>query len=452
MKKCPRCAEEVKEEAVVCRFCGYNFLEQKSAKRVLCDDGTCTGTIDEKGICNVCGKQNCPRCAEEVKEDAVVCRFCGYNFLNQKSIERLLCSDGTCTGTINEKGVCNVCGKQGFYKKNEVKQASDFLEVQSPVQRHEARQDVEIPGVDEKVVHELQTDEFVDTVRDGAKVITGSFENLAPTFKLTADELEQLKQKANETAEESKKIPGSSLELLRKIEGELKRNVTYIQDTVSPHPCPYCHTTLEKAPLRKKKCPACNNYIYVRTLPHTKQRVLATDIASDIIEEYLEYHVSEDVDTEKWMKKLGIDRKEFEEQRVLLSKKFGSTASDQDTLWSIFNKSVLSKPNDFSYLKGLYYEMALFKNEIGKNPFNCLKQSARFDLLGYKKTPDGVIKGVEILTSSDSCEACSPLKGKFYTINEALKEMPIPNKNCVFCDHGLRNFCRCEYLPVLTEE
>ena len=27
LKKCPKCAEQVKKEAVVCRFCGYNFPE-----------------------------------------------------------------------------------------------------------------------------------------------------------------------------------------------------------------------------------------------------------------------------------------------------------------------------------------------------------------------------------------------------------------------------------------
>jgi hypothetical protein len=25
--------------------------------------------------------------------------------------ERTLCSDGNCIGTINEKGICNICGK-----------------------------------------------------------------------------------------------------------------------------------------------------------------------------------------------------------------------------------------------------------------------------------------------------------------------------------------------------
>ncbi len=28
--------------------------------------------------------------------------------------------------------------------------------------------------------------------------------------------------------------------------------------------CPYCSGLLEKAPARKKKCPHCGNYMYVR--------------------------------------------------------------------------------------------------------------------------------------------------------------------------------------------
>ena len=28
VKKCPQCAESVKKEAKICRFCGYKFLQQ----------------------------------------------------------------------------------------------------------------------------------------------------------------------------------------------------------------------------------------------------------------------------------------------------------------------------------------------------------------------------------------------------------------------------------------
>ena len=49
--------------------------------------------------------------------------------------------------------------------------------------------------------------------------------------------------------------------------------------------CPYCNTELIKKPGRKKKCPQCGNFIYVRTSPKTNEKILVTDSQRDIIEE-----------------------------------------------------------------------------------------------------------------------------------------------------------------------
>jgi RNA polymerase subunit RPABC4/transcription elongation factor Spt4 len=65
---CPTCGSEVLPESLFCHRCGVK-LENPAAqssppdeegidfsKRVLCSDGTCIGVVDEKGFCKVCGK------------------------------------------------------------------------------------------------------------------------------------------------------------------------------------------------------------------------------------------------------------------------------------------------------------------------------------------------------------------------------------------------------------
>lgn len=41
--------------------------------------------------------------------------------------------------------------------------------------------------------------------------------------------------------------------------------------------CPYCALFLDKMPSRKTKCPFCANYMYVRTRPADKNRVVVTE-------------------------------------------------------------------------------------------------------------------------------------------------------------------------------
>lgn len=49
--------------------------------------------------------------------------------------------------------------------------------------------------------------------------------------------------------------------------------------------CPYCDFDLEKMPGRKKKCPNCEQYIYVRTCPLSGEKVLIREDQKDQLEE-----------------------------------------------------------------------------------------------------------------------------------------------------------------------
>ena len=77
-------------------------------------------------VCEKCGQVvdivECQRCGETVLRLGSFCYKCGAELTasTEKAAEdieesdfskRVLCSDGTCIGVINEEGICKVCGK-----------------------------------------------------------------------------------------------------------------------------------------------------------------------------------------------------------------------------------------------------------------------------------------------------------------------------------------------------
>ena len=185
----------------------------------------------------------------------------------------------------------------------------------------------------------------------------------------------------------------------------------------------------------------------MRTLPSTRSKILVTEVESKKID--LEWEKVNFMN--KWLSNLeqyGITKNDFVIRKDKLSKKFAQEASDRDVIWSIFNE-LLTKIRDLHSLKMIYYEMALFLNEEGKDCFTVLQQSAKMELMKFKQ--EGFFKKVRILTAGeDSCEACQRLKDTVFTIEEALEKMPIP---CKECTHKLydekRGFCRCCYVAEI---
>ena len=109
--------------------------------------------------------------------------------------------------------------------------------------------------------------------------------------------------------------------------------------------CPYCNYVLEKKPGRKKKCPGCNNYIYVRTSPKTGEKILITESQIDTIEE--QWSIINGTHSVYIQKK-----KIIEKERKLLKKKFGREPSENDIKWSLLNKELIDNASSGNW--GLY--------------------------------------------------------------------------------------------------
>ena len=128
--------------------------------------------------------------------------------------------------------------------------------------------------------------------------------------------------------------------------------------------CPYCAKALDKMPSRKKKCPHCGHYMYVRTRPSDRKRVVVTEQDAIKIDE-------------QWMMEHGTyeaylaDKREFDTQKAELAKKWGREPSDGDVYWAIYNKQLLehAKKGDWGLYRNTRFSMAeLLRREKRNRP------------------------------------------------------------------------------------
>ncbi|MGD0187991.1 MAG: hypothetical protein ABSC25_22465 [Roseiarcus sp.] len=125
--------------------------------------------------------------------------------------------------------------------------------------------------------------------------------------------------------------------------------------------CPNCGAILAVRPGRKAKCPHCGNFIFVRTRPIDRQRVLVTEKQATQLE--AEWSGFTRVRIEP-----SLDRHAMERLRPVLAKKFGQPPSDADVAWAYLNQA--SADNALQRQWGLYrntrLSMAAFLEGEGK--------------------------------------------------------------------------------------
>ncbi len=198
-----------------------------------------------------------------------------------------------------------------------------------------------------------------------------------------------------------------------------------------PSTCPYCSSVFEKSPSRKAKCPSCSKFVFVR-----KGKLLTE-------EQKCVYD---------WIKKLepfGVSKNVYEKHREDLQQQFNGLPRVNDVVWRILN-SLTTTRKDLNELVFIYEEMAHLVKDEGKDATTYFAQvkklQDRLNRQSLKKMKDieEMITGVEILAVIDShtCEYCRAMHGRKFSLEEAIKEMPVPGK----CSSLSR--CRCSLLPV----
>jgi hypothetical protein len=125
--------------------------------------------------------------------------------------------------------------------------------------------------------------------------------------------------------------------------------------------CPHCRKKLEKPPSRKKKCPNCQMFIFVRTRSSDKKQVLVT------FDEAKRLDAERDLQMQ-FKSTLPDQKKELESIRERLRIKFGKEPSDGDVLWGFLNSEIVkhAKNNDWGLYRNTRFEMAQLLTREGR--------------------------------------------------------------------------------------
>lgn len=205
--------------------------------------------------------------------------------------------------------------------------------------------------------------------------------------------------------------------------------------------CPYCNTSLNDWPQRKKKCPNCKQDIFIKKNPKnnnweivTKQKIVEWEAAWK--EKYFE---------NRWLREL----EQFEITRSdLESLKSLNKLSSRDCIWSLCNRALLKYAGDHHKSSMLYFKMAYFVLEEGKDPTYLVQLCREMEIQEIEKrsaNSDYLIPKLQICSQfheSSNCTNCEFLNGKILDIQEARNTKPIPHKNCN------RQFCIASYQAV----
>lgn len=213
--------------------------------------------------------------------------------------------------------------------------------------------------------------------------------------------------------------------------------------------CPYCRVVIEKEHKGKFKCPSCKGEIHIRKTGG-KIKLLTKDER-----ERLNAERKEQAEKNKYFIFFQdfIDDKEYlEDKRVEWLKKFPYRGNYNDLTWSFAHEILQAymEHREFQKASSLYFSLARFQFEHYEPFFHLLHEGKRMALYDYKYTPafDGIKLEVCVITCGEqSCPACRELNGKWFTVDAALEQMPIPVINCT--NEG--GWCRCCYGAKVVE-
>ena len=208
--------------------------------------------------------------------------------------------------------------------------------------------------------------------------------------------------------------------------------------------CPYCGVPFEKAPTRKRKCPACKGTVYVKYTPTDPQKRIVTEVRAQEIEALWAARQTENR-IETFFNTYDLDGSTRTKIESALRERLAREPTAQEVIEAGAETALgrARATKDWHQQKMLHFERALWLFQAGRPHLEEARQSRRAELQGI--VADGITKRVRIL--GGECAECAKLDGRVFTIEEAFATLPIPCPACETWNEGRGGWCRCLYQP-----
>lgn len=200
--------------------------------------------------------------------------------------------------------------------------------------------------------------------------------------------------------------------------------------------CPYCGTFLPKKPKRLTACKNCGTDIYVRSTQDlfpsgllTSDQVAVLDLLKGLVET-------------EW----AISREDLLKSKETLRQQTGEEPTDSAAAWAIM-KPKLEVRGFRSEDRGIYWLVGYFFLQLDKKEqaIHWYRKHREVDLRQLL----GSARMVKIVCTHDCCSRCAKHKGQRFTIEEALRLMPVPCPTCRSWDDAYG--CSCDYEAIWDE-
>ena len=206
-----------------------------------------------------------------------------------------------------------------------------------------------------------------------------------------------------------------------------KRNRKLVQaDPV----CPYCAHKYEKYPSTKTRCPSCNHLVIVRSRDKIK-RLMTAGQAS-----VYDYDKKESARINKARNYLSMARLDPDELQLVRERMTGGSG-EEVTLEEVVMKVLESRleearrDRDFEAATWISFARTHFLRDNDREFFSSLQDWHRMKLLEKKQQALKDGWGWDLIVAPGcKCRECRKVDGRILSIDEALRELPLPVRGC----------------------